>query len=284
MQPSALRALEFDRIVEAVTGFALTPMGAARLSELAPSTDPQQVAQSQAATTETVRFVTAHGLFPLRASSELPKVLEALGVEGRALESLRLLALATFLDSIDESRAEYPPRTRILPAARVGHLGRGVVQGRVGPGTREDRPVGRGRRQCQPRAAADSRTRPQAEDAAAHDAGVVPARQGNREVPPGSGRVRTERPLRAAREGRAPRRHSGHRPRNVDERREPVSRAVEHGRNQQRHRRARGAGSRGGPENPARADRCVPPPRRRHGADRRDRDRPRRPAGTRTLL
>jgi DNA mismatch repair protein MutS2 len=41
----------------------------------------------------------------LRASSELPKVLEALGVEGRALESLRLLALATFLDSIDESRA-----------------------------------------------------------------------------------------------------------------------------------------------------------------------------------
>ena len=105
MQPSALRALEFDRIVEAVTGFALTPMGAERLSQLSPSTDPEQVAQSQAATTETVRFVTAHGLFPLRASSELPQILEALGVEGRALESLRLLALATFLDSIDESRA-----------------------------------------------------------------------------------------------------------------------------------------------------------------------------------
>src|SRR5882672_2661057 len=105
MQPSARRALEFDRIVEAVTDFALTPMGADRLSRLAPSTDPQQVAQWQAATTETVRFVTAHGLFPLRASSELPQILTALGVEGRALESLRLLALATFLDSIDESRA-----------------------------------------------------------------------------------------------------------------------------------------------------------------------------------
>ena len=34
MQPGALRALEFDRIVEAVTGFALTPMGAQRLSRL----------------------------------------------------------------------------------------------------------------------------------------------------------------------------------------------------------------------------------------------------------
>ena len=105
MQPSALRALEFDRIVEAVTDRALTPLGAARLSRLEPSTDPQQVAQWQAATTETVRFVTTHGLFPLRASSGLPQTLEALTVEGRALEAQRLLSLATFLDSVDESRA-----------------------------------------------------------------------------------------------------------------------------------------------------------------------------------
>jgi len=123
MQTSALRALEFDRIVEAVTDFALTPMGADRLSRLAPSTDPQQVTQWQAATTETVRFVTAHGLFPLRASSELPQILTALGVEGRALESLRLLALATFLDSIDESRAgirRAPGSFPLLDAATTG--------------------------------------------------------------------------------------------------------------------------------------------------------------------
>ena len=84
MQPSALRALEFDRIVGAVTAFALTPLGAERLSRLQPSTDPQQVAQWQAATTETARFVAAHGVFPLRASSELPQILAALAVEGRA--------------------------------------------------------------------------------------------------------------------------------------------------------------------------------------------------------
>ena len=92
----------------------LTPMGAERLSGLRPSTDPQQVAQWQASTTETVRFVTAHGLFPLRASSDLPQILVALAVEGRALESLRLLALATFLDSIDEARAGIR-RAPILP-------------------------------------------------------------------------------------------------------------------------------------------------------------------------
>jgi DNA mismatch repair protein MutS2 len=123
MQTSALRALEFDRIVEAVTDFALTPMGAERLSRLTPSIDPQQVAQWQAATTETVRFVAAHGLFPLRASSDLPQILSALGVEGRALESLRLLALTTFLDSIDESRAgirRAPGSFPLLDAATAG--------------------------------------------------------------------------------------------------------------------------------------------------------------------
>ncbi len=123
MQTSALRALEFDRIVEAVTDFALTPMGAERLSRLVPSIDPQQVAQWQAATTETVRFVAAHGLFPLRASSDLPQTLAALGVEGRALESLRLLALTTFLDSIDESRngiRRAPGSFPLLDAATAG--------------------------------------------------------------------------------------------------------------------------------------------------------------------
>ena len=66
MQPSALRALEFDRIVEAVAGFALTPMGAERLGRLQPSTDPQRVAQLQAATGETVRASKAstQGLRP----------------------------------------------------------------------------------------------------------------------------------------------------------------------------------------------------------------------------
>src|SRR6187549_1891107 len=105
MQPSALRALEFDRIVEGVRDFALTPMGAERLARLHPSTDLRTVAGLLAATSETTRYVAAHGGFPLRASGELPQILSALAVEGRALEALRLLALATFLDSIDEARA-----------------------------------------------------------------------------------------------------------------------------------------------------------------------------------
>jgi DNA mismatch repair protein MutS2 len=105
MHLGALRALEFDRIVEAVRTFALTPMGGERLARLAPSADPQKVARLLGATTETARYLAADQRLPLRGSSDLPQILSSLAVEGRALEALRLLALADFLDSVDESRA-----------------------------------------------------------------------------------------------------------------------------------------------------------------------------------
>jgi DNA mismatch repair protein MutS2 len=104
MQPGALRALEFDRIVEAVTAFALTPMGSDRLSGLHPAIEPQTVAELLAHTTEAARFLASNGSLPLRASASLPQTFDALAVEGRPLEAHRLLALAAFLDSIDETR------------------------------------------------------------------------------------------------------------------------------------------------------------------------------------
>src|SRR6184192_2637749 len=100
MHTGALRVLEFDRIVEAVAGFAVTPMGAERLGRLAPSTDPQKVAQLLAATTETTRYLAANGRFSLVASPELSQIIGALAVEARALEPLHLLSLAAFLDSV----------------------------------------------------------------------------------------------------------------------------------------------------------------------------------------
>src|SRR5258708_34847966 len=79
MQTSALRALEFDRIVEAVTDFALTPMGAERLSRLTPSVDPQQGAQWRAAPTGTARFGAADGLVPRGRAGDPPPKLTAPG-------------------------------------------------------------------------------------------------------------------------------------------------------------------------------------------------------------
>ena len=122
MNPGALRALEFDRVVEAVVSLALTPMGRDRLGQLAPSSDAKNVAEALAATTETVRYLSSNALFPLRAPDELPEIFAAIAVDGRPLEPLRLIALAAFLDSVDETRASIRRAAGSFPAleAAVG--------------------------------------------------------------------------------------------------------------------------------------------------------------------
>jgi DNA mismatch repair protein MutS2 len=104
MHAGALRALEFDRIVTVVSGLAVTPTGEARLAELSPAVDAARVIALQRATTEGTRFLADHPGFPLRAPSDLDAILDALSVEGRALEALRLLKLGDYLESIEQSR------------------------------------------------------------------------------------------------------------------------------------------------------------------------------------
>ncbi|HEX8028542.1 MAG TPA: endonuclease MutS2 [Vicinamibacterales bacterium] len=101
----ATRTLEFDRIVESVSSLALTPLGSASLAELEPSVDPKTVVASQAATSETVKFLERHPLFPLRAGEALLDALDSLDVLGRPLEPLQLRMLADFVDSVDQARA-----------------------------------------------------------------------------------------------------------------------------------------------------------------------------------
>ena len=71
MHTAALRALEWDAIVDVVRGYAQTPPGAARLADLEPQTDPHRVAQLLAATTEGVRYLDAHPAFSLQAPDDL---------------------------------------------------------------------------------------------------------------------------------------------------------------------------------------------------------------------
>ena len=101
----ALEALEFDRIVFVVGGLAVTPTGRERLAELSPSTEAADVAAVQQATTEGVRFLRDHPGFPVRAPSDLDVIVDALEIDGRALEPLHLLALGEYLDSIEQSRS-----------------------------------------------------------------------------------------------------------------------------------------------------------------------------------
>ena len=100
MTEETLRLLEFDRIVEAVRSFALTPLGEKNIDTLHPLTDPRSVQVALAQTTEGVQYLRANNRFPLQATAEVDKALTALAVEGRALEPNQLLAIAELLTSI----------------------------------------------------------------------------------------------------------------------------------------------------------------------------------------
>jgi DNA mismatch repair protein MutS2 len=118
MNPGALRALEFDRIVDAVCGFAQTPAGASRLARLQPSLDARVVSVALDATSEAVRFLGENQI-ALQGGEELNAAMTALVIEGRALEPAQLLALAAFLSSVDATCAAIRRTRSTYPGLRL---------------------------------------------------------------------------------------------------------------------------------------------------------------------
>ena len=141
MQSGTLRALEFDRIVAAVTRLAQTPPGAVRLAALHPQHDAEEVSRALAVTAEAARFLSGAGEIGLRAPAELDAIVEALAVEGRALEPLHLHCLATFLASIDaaaggirRARTSFPLLTGLVEAAASFERENADVRRKIDPG------------------------------------------------------------------------------------------------------------------------------------------------------
>jgi DNA mismatch repair protein MutS2 len=118
MHAGALRALEFDRIVDVIRAFAQTPAGEVRLGGLRPDSDAGAVARGLAATSEMVRFL-AEAHVGLQAPREFDAILGGLTVEGRPLEPLQLLALAGFLGSVDTTCAAIRRGRSAFPILRV---------------------------------------------------------------------------------------------------------------------------------------------------------------------
>jgi DNA mismatch repair protein MutS2 len=105
MQPAALRALEFDRIREALAREALTPLGRVRALALEPSGDAAEVRRGLDLTTEALAFVTDDGSLAISAPDDLEHTLRALEVGEQPLEPTQLLGLARFVESVGEVAA-----------------------------------------------------------------------------------------------------------------------------------------------------------------------------------
>ncbi len=118
MHAGALKALEFERIVEAACRLAVTSLGEARLRAMRPLTDPRAVATALASTSEGVAFRAEHGDFPLDAPPSLDATLTALAIEGRALEPKALVGFARFLTSVESTRAAVRQTEQKFPLLR----------------------------------------------------------------------------------------------------------------------------------------------------------------------
>jgi len=100
MQAAALRALEFDRIREALAHEALTPLGRVRALALEPSGDAAEVRRRLDLTVEALAFDNDDGSLGISAPDDLEHTLRALEVGEEPLESIQLIGLARFVESV----------------------------------------------------------------------------------------------------------------------------------------------------------------------------------------
>jgi DNA mismatch repair protein MutS2 len=122
MHEAVFRALEFDRVREALAEVALTPLGRARALGLTPATDPDEVATRLALTSEAVAFLKLGGSLAVRAPADLEATLAALDLEGQPLEPRQLTGLAGLLDSIDTVASGIRRSARPDPASGLSQI------------------------------------------------------------------------------------------------------------------------------------------------------------------
>jgi DNA mismatch repair protein MutS2 len=118
MQAAALRALEFDRIREALAREASTSLGRERARTLTPADNRHDVQTHLDLTLEAGAFVKSSGSLTIDGPDDLEDVLGHLEVADQPLAPLQLLGLARFASSV----SGVVDRVRESRAARLGAL------------------------------------------------------------------------------------------------------------------------------------------------------------------
>ncbi len=126
MDSATLRALDFDRVVEAVRSFAITPLGSTALNDLKPQTELRLVKELLATTSEGVDYLKGNSSFPLESPDDINKIVNTLAVQDRVLEPSQLKGLSRLLSSFNAVRTQlknvsggpYPSLQAVIRSAR----------------------------------------------------------------------------------------------------------------------------------------------------------------------
>jgi DNA mismatch repair protein MutS2 len=111
LEHSSARVLEFDHFRDVLAGYVWSPLGKARVSQLAPSSDRGWISRQQQLAAETRRFLFGGGRFDFTGLFDAGQLLAKAKIAGALLEIAQLRDILLVVDKAAEWReiATHPP-------------------------------------------------------------------------------------------------------------------------------------------------------------------------------
>src|ERR1700726_235401 len=101
---NSARVLEFDALRELLRGYSSSPLGKARTTTLAPSTDSAWIGEQQELTQEVREFRRAGGSFDFSGLLDITRLIEKSRIAGAALETTEIRDALLLVDRAAEWR------------------------------------------------------------------------------------------------------------------------------------------------------------------------------------
>jgi DNA mismatch repair protein MutS2 len=125
---NSARVLEFEALRELLRGYASSPLGHARITSLAPSTDSSWITEQQELTAEVREFRRVGGRFEFSGLSEITRLVAKARIAGAVLETTEIRDVLLLVDRAAEWReiALHPPASMRTEWRRTRMLSEGV--------------------------------------------------------------------------------------------------------------------------------------------------------------
>ncbi len=129
LQHSSAHLLEFAQFRELLLGYASSPLGKARISDLAPSTDRKWIEEQQELTSEIREFRRAGGRFEFSGLLDVAELAQKSRISGAALETEEIRDVILVVDRAAEWReiSLRPPAAMKTPFRIAGGLSGRIV-------------------------------------------------------------------------------------------------------------------------------------------------------------